>query len=83
MKQIEYVAQVLEDGHLSLPQELRRMLGLKPNSLVRVVLDVPEADKQKSLAAWEIFRSLGENAAPGRISDASSNHDQYLYGKFE
>lgn len=38
MQAIEYYAEVLEDGHLSLPKEVRESLKLKHNSKVRVLL---------------------------------------------
>ena len=36
MKQAEYTGKVLEDGHLSLPESVRKQLGLQPSTLVQV-----------------------------------------------
>lgn len=30
---------------------------------------------------WDVLRSLGSNAEPGRLPDAAVEHDRYLYGK--
>ncbi len=30
---------------------------------------------------WNFFRNLGKNARPGKLRDASIQHDRYLYGK--
>lgn len=32
-----------------------------------------------SEAAWEAFRSLGDDAESGRLADPSVHHDRYLY----
>ena len=29
---------------------------------------------------WEAFLSIEAEASPGKLSDASTNHDRYLYG---
>lgn len=31
--------------------------------------------------AWELWRSLGDDAVSGRLKNPSINHDQYLYPK--
>ncbi len=38
MEGIKYIAKVLPDGHLSLPEEIREKMGLTANSRVKVVL---------------------------------------------
>jgi hypothetical protein len=30
---------------------------------------------------WNIFQTLGDDAAPGQLSDAAVEHDRYLYEK--
>lgn len=30
--------------------------------------------------AWEVFRSLGRKAMPGKLPSAAMEHDRYLYG---
>lgn len=31
--------------------------------------------------AWEMWRSLGDNAVSGKLKNTSINHDRYLYTK--
>ncbi len=81
MKVIEYIGEVLPDGHLSLPDEIQKELGLSPHSSVRVTIAVEEARKIDEKKGWEVFRRMGENAASSGSSDVSANHDHYLYGK--
>ena len=46
------------------------------------ILPMPgEAERQESTRGWEVFRSLGSDAEPGRLSNAAIEHDRYLYGK--
>ncbi len=81
MKVIEYIGEVLPDGRLSLPDEIQKELGLSPHSSVRVTIAVEEARKIDEKKGWEVFRRMGENAVAGKLSDVSTNHDHYLYGK--
>ena len=32
-------------------------------------------------ALWDVFRSLGRDAQPGRLPNPSLRHDRYLYGE--
>ncbi len=32
-------------------------------------------------AVWDVFRSLGRDAQPGRLANPSARHDCYLYGE--
>ena len=48
MKAYEYYAEVLSDGHLSIPEDLKDKL--KPESKVRVMLLLDDED-----AAWNSF----------------------------
>lgn len=46
------------------------------------ILPVPdEAERKESPRGWEVFRSLGRDAQPGRLPNAAAEHDRYLYGK--
>jgi hypothetical protein len=36
---------------------------------------------QSGQKGWEVFRRLGKDAIGGKLSNASTNHDKYLYGK--
>ncbi len=51
MKAMTYIAKVLPDGHLSLPEEIREKMGLTANSRVKVVLE-REAQREKALEAF-------------------------------
>ena len=81
MKVIEYIGEVLPDGHLSLPDEIQKKLGLSPHSSVKVTIVVEEPRKIDEKKGWEAFRQMGKNAVPGKLSNASTNHDRYLYGE--
>ncbi|MBM3235897.1 hypothetical protein FJZ31_06315 [Candidatus Poribacteria bacterium] len=92
MKVIEYIGEVLPDGHLSIPDEVRRELDLSPHCNVKIIINVEtshvlnEADheitaEQIGQKGWEVFRRLGKDAIGGKLSNASTNHDKYLYGK--
>ncbi len=83
MKQAEYIGEVLEDGHLSLPEAVRKELALQPAAQVRVTIAVPEAGKGEVKDAWELFKTMGQDAIPGQLSNPSSDHDRYLYNKEE
>jgi len=48
MKTVEYLAKILPDGHLSLPEELQDRL--KPDGNVRVMLFLEEEE-----ASWRSF----------------------------
>ena len=48
MKAYEYYAEVLSDGHLSIPDDLKDKL--KPDSKIRVMLLLDDED-----AVWNIF----------------------------
>jgi len=43
--------------------------------------DSTGAERQESPKGWEVFRSLGRDAQPGRLPNAAVEHDRYLYGK--
>lgn len=61
-------------------------LELPEGTSLRIVLDVPVASGEPDQhltpkAAWDVFRSLGRDALPGRLVDPSTEHDRYLYGR--
>ena len=78
---IKYVGEVLPDGHLSVPEEIRQTLAATPHAQVRVTIRLLQPDEGQVQEAWKVFRHLGQEAAPGRLPDASTQHDRYLYGK--
>ena len=81
MKVIEYIGEVLPDGNLSLPDEIRRELGLSPHCNVKVTITVETSHTLDEKRGWETFRRLGQDAVGGKLSDASAKHDFYLYDK--
>lgn len=53
MEGFKYIAKVLPDGHLSLPEEIREKMGLTANSRVKVVLfREREAQREKAIEAF-------------------------------
>ncbi len=49
---------------------------------IRIIAAIPEAEATNdSEEGWNVFRTLGNDAPVGKLSDASINHDRYLYGK--
>ncbi len=47
------------------------------------ISDLPAERKsdEPSLRGWETFRDMGRKAKPGKLPNASVDHDRYLYGK--
>ena len=78
---IEYVGEVLPDGHLSMPEEVRQTLAAVPHTQLQVTVRLLQPDAAQVQAAWRVFRQLGQEAGPGRLPDASTQHDRYLYDK--
>ncbi|HEV8717967.1 MAG TPA: hypothetical protein VGX03_34765 [Candidatus Binatia bacterium] len=82
---IEYEGEVLPDGNLLIPQEVRQRLAATPHAAVRVTIQIltapriPAPDQVED--AWDAFCQLGQSPDPGRLPDASVRHDEYLYGK--
>jgi hypothetical protein len=48
---------------------------------VLICVQNDEAEQRESPKGWEVFRSLGYDAQPGRLPNAAVQHDRYLYGK--
>ena len=78
---IKYIGEVLPDGHLSVPEEVRQTLAATPHTRLQVTIRLLRPEAKQVQAAWTVFRQLGQDATPGRLSDASVHHDRYLYGK--
>jgi len=79
MKQVEYIAEIQDDGDLSLPESIRQRLGLNPSTRVRVLLVVPEASQMAGYDdPWSLFHHMGEDAAEGNLHEAATFHDRYL-----
>ena len=82
---IEYEGEVLPDGNLPIPQEVRQRLAATPHAVVRVTIQILTAPRtpvsEQVEAAWEAFDQLGQSPDPSRLPEASVRHDEYLYGK--
>jgi hypothetical protein len=82
---IEYEGEVLPDGNLPIPQEVRQRLAATPHVVVRVTIQILAAPQipvpEQVEDAWEAFGQLGQSPDPGRLPEASVRHDEYLYGK--
>lgn len=78
---VDSIIQVVQ----ALPQEEQQLLIERLNLLhqpksTTVVEATGKASEQDS-DAWEIWRTLGDDAVPGRLENPSVNHDRYLYSK--
>jgi hypothetical protein len=80
-KLIKYIGEVLPDGHLSVPEEVRQTLASMPHTRLQITIRLLQPETAEVQAAWTALRQLGQDATPGRLSDASVHHDRYLYGK--
>ncbi len=75
MKTEEYIAEVMSDGHLSLPEKVAKGLDLEPHSRVRVIIKKVEQERgnhvlsyeatRKALAIKEFIADMG----PGDLSE--------------
>ncbi len=54
---------------------------VQPGEIRILSLSAKAEEKQTSEKGWDVFRSLGRDALPGRLPDAAAEHDRYLYGK--
>ncbi|MEA2033880.1 MAG: hypothetical protein U9N40_00060 [Euryarchaeota archaeon] len=54
MKTINYTAKILPDGHIPLPEKIKKEMGLAVNSVVRITLerDTPRENAIKAFGAW-------------------------------
>jgi len=80
-KVIEYMGEVLPDGHLSVPEEIRQTLASEPHAKIQVTIRLLQSTVEQEQEAWAAFRQLGQDAGPGQLSDAAADHDRYLYSK--
>jgi hypothetical protein len=78
---IEYVGEILPDGHLGVPEEVRQVLASTSYTQLQVTITLLQPEAEQVQAAWEAFRQLGHDTVPGHLLDAAVSHDQYLYGK--
>ena len=82
---IEYEGEVLPDGNLPIPHEIRQQLAATPHAAVRVTIQIlpplQTSAVEQDEEAWDVFCQLGQSPAPGHLPEASVRHDEYLYGK--
>jgi len=69
MKTVEYTGRILEGGHLSLPDEIRKSFGLRIDTLVKVTLTL-EYNPRKNTSEESDF---GELVAKGYQEMAKEN----------
>ena len=69
MKTVEYTGRILRDGHLSLPDAIRKNFGLKIDTPVKVTLTL-EYNKKENIAEESDF---GELVAEGYQEMAKEN----------
>ena len=81
MEQVEYIGKIMDDGHIYLPETVRRQLKLEPDSSVHVILSVKETKSLSAEQGWSVFKEMGKEDLAGCLQDASKNHDCYLYEK--
>lgn len=79
---IECVGEVLPDGQVSIPEAIRQQLAATaPHAqlhlTIKVIAPAPQADQE----AWDTLLHMGQEASPGRLAEASTKHDHYLYQK--
>ncbi len=62
----EYIAEVMSDGHLSLPEKIAERLNLKRYNRVRIIIRKPEENlllsdkaKRKALAVKNFISDMG------------------------
>ena len=77
MQRVKYIAEVLEDGHLSLSPRVKRVLHLGIGTHIEVVLRKLAEKERKKDEANPLFELVGL-CEKGR-EDGSVNHDKYLY----
>ena len=77
---IECIAEVLPDGQVSIPEAVRRQLAATaPHAQLYLTIKVIAPTPQAEQGAWDALLHMGQEASSGRLSEASTKHDQYLY----
>ena len=78
---IEYVGEILPDGYLFVPEEVRQVLASASYTQLQVTIRFLQPEAEQVQAAWAAFRQLGQDFVPGHLPDAVVSHDHYLYSK--
>ena len=79
---IECVGEVLPDGQVAIPEAVRQQLAATaPHAQLHLTIKVIAPEPQAEQVAWDALLHMGQEASSGRLSEASTKHDQYLYRK--
>jgi len=73
-----YEAEVLDDGHLSVAEDVRLQLGLKKGDRVEVTIRRPDLPAGVD-PTNPLVQLVGICQGDGNKTDLSVNHDKYLY----
>uniref|UniRef100_B8HUC2 DUF2281 domain-containing protein n=1 Tax=Cyanothece sp. (strain PCC 7425 / ATCC 29141) TaxID=395961 RepID=B8HUC2_CYAP4 len=80
---VDSIIQVVQ----SLPKEEQTFLIKRLNSIFTQARQAEQtsvaspAEEPHDEEGWEVWRSLGDDAVPGRLENPSMNHDLYLYSR--
>ena len=76
MKTINYTAKILPDGHISIPEKIKKEMGLAVNSVVRVTLesDTSRENIIKAFGAWSERSEIKDGVA--YVEDRRSGWDK-------
>ena len=79
MKTEEYIAEVMPDGHLSIPETVTKELDLKPHAKVKVTIEKVDEEKEiqklshkarkKALAIREFIVDMGPDDLSEKYSE--------------
>ena len=64
-----------------LGQRIRVTVGPREIRILDILPENLSEQEQPSEQGWQMLRSLGVDAEPGRLPNAATGHDGYLYAK--
>jgi len=67
MKSAKYSTKFLPDGHLPVPESVRKKLDLTPNSKVEVLLVKEDESINKSKEFFDLWGTWKDNKSPEKI----------------
>jgi bifunctional DNA-binding transcriptional regulator/antitoxin component of YhaV-PrlF toxin-antitoxin module len=67
MKSAKYSTKFLPDGHLPVPESVRKKLDLTPNSTVKVLLVKEDASIDKSKEFFDLWGAWRDSKSPEKI----------------
>jgi len=77
-KTIEYIGEILPDGHLSIPDEVKKELDKYETNDLKITITILPSDEKRG---WDALIQLIDHAGSSGLSDVSEKHNEYLYGK--